>query len=92
MSAGSGPDSETSSEAREEDLRRALDAALSSLNALGHIYEQRETRWRDEMMRLNTDRQSVEMLLTQTFGQLGASALNANFTGSSGGAKESSEG
>lgn len=92
MSAGSGPDSETSSEAREEDLRRALDAALSSLNALGNIYEQRETRWRDEMRRLNTDRESVEMLLTQTFGQLTATAATANLNGSSGGgARESTE-
>ena len=32
-----------------EDLRRALGAALNSLDALGKIYEGRELRWREEM-------------------------------------------
>ena len=49
-SAGSGSSATASQgESREEDLRRALEAALGSLNALGTIYEQREARWRDEM-------------------------------------------
>ncbi|KAF9780042.1 hypothetical protein BJ322DRAFT_1012478 [Thelephora terrestris] len=59
-----------SSESREEDLRRALEAALGSLDALGNIYEERENRWREEMKRLNDDRSRVELLLSQTFGKL----------------------
>jgi len=58
-----------SSESREDDLRRALDAALGSLDALGNIYEERENRWREEMKRLNDDRSRVELLLSQTFGK-----------------------
>lgn len=54
---------------REEDLKRALDAALSSLNALGAIYEQRESRWLDEMRRLSEDRERVELLMRQTLGE-----------------------
>ena len=61
-----------SSEGREEDLRRALEAALGSLDALGNIYEERENRWREEMKRLNDDRSRVELLLSQTFGKLSA--------------------
>lgn len=73
-SVDSGPGSESSSESREEDLRRALEAALGSLETLGSIYEQRETRWREEMRKLNTDRDSVEVLLTRAFGQLRVAA------------------
>ena len=58
-----------SSESREDDLKRALEAALGSLDALGTIYEERENRWRDEMKRLNDDRSRVELLLSQTFGR-----------------------
>ncbi|TBU29180.1 hypothetical protein BD311DRAFT_661819 [Dichomitus squalens] len=52
----------------EVDLRRALDTALGSLGALSTIYEQREARWRDEMRRLNEDRERVELLLAQALG------------------------
>ena len=45
-----------SSESREDDLRRALEAALGSLDALGNIYEERERQWREEMKRLGNDR------------------------------------
>jgi hypothetical protein len=79
-SVDSGRGSESSSESREEDLRRALEAALGSLEALGSIYEQRETRWRDEMRKLNTDRESVEMLLSQAFRHMKATATES-FTG-----------
>lgn len=53
---------------REEELRRMLGSALSSLGALGDIYEARELRWREEMRRLSDDRESVELLLRQTLG------------------------
>ena len=68
-SAGSGSSATASQgESREEDLRRALEAALGSLNALGTIYEQREARWRDEMRRISDDRERVSLLLTQALG------------------------
>ena len=52
----------------EMDLRRALESALGSLGALSTIYDQREARWRDEMRRLNDDRERVELLLRQALG------------------------
>lgn len=64
-----GDGSDGSSETREEDLKRALEAALGSLGALGGIYEQREARWRDEMRRISEDRERVEFLLRQTLGE-----------------------
>ena len=57
-----------SSKNRENDLKRALDVVLGSLDALGTIYEERENRWRKEMKRLNDDRSRVELLLSQTIG------------------------
>lgn len=71
----------SSSESREDELKRALDAALGSLDVLGNIYEERETRWREEMKRLNDDRSRVELLLSQTFGKLSG----AGGSGGSGG-------
>jgi hypothetical protein len=66
MRSGTSADgSEVSSETREEDLKRALEAALGSLGALGSIYEQREVRWREEMRRVSEDRERVELLLRQ---------------------------
>ena len=68
-SAGSGSSATGSQgETKEENLRRALEAALGSLNALGTIYEQREARWRDEMRRISDDRERVKLLLTQALG------------------------
>lgn len=63
--------SDTSSESREADLRRALETALGSLTALGGIYEQREVRWREEMRAVADDRERVEMLLRQVLGDEG---------------------
>ncbi|KAG5645290.1 hypothetical protein DXG03_006592 [Asterophora parasitica] len=67
--SSSGEGSDGSSESREEDLRRALEAALGSLGALGGIYEQREARWHEEMRRVSEDRERVEMLLRQVLGK-----------------------
>ena len=72
-----------SSESREEDLRRALEAALGSLDALGNIYEEREGRWREEMKRLNDDRSRVELLLSQTFGKFAGMGLSTGESGES---------
>lgn len=66
--SGSVDGSQASSESREEDLKRALEAAMGSLGAMGAIYEQREARWRDEMRKLSEDRAHIEMLLRQTLG------------------------
>ncbi|KAJ8091742.1 hypothetical protein PM082_020977 [Marasmius tenuissimus] len=65
LSSGTSGDGSDSSESREEDLKRALDAALSSLGVLGNMYEQREARWLEEMRRISEDRERVEMLLRQ---------------------------
>ena len=54
----------------EMDLKRALEAALGSLGALSTIYEEREARWRDEMRRINEDRERVELLLQQALGPI----------------------
>jgi len=71
-----------SSESREDDLKRALDAALGSLDALGNIYEERENRWREEMKRLNDDRSRVELLLSQTFGKFPGMGMSSGSGGS----------
>jgi hypothetical protein len=67
-SASVSGESEGPSSEREEELRRMLSSALSSLGALGGIYEAREARWREEVRRQNEDRESVEMLLRQSLG------------------------
>jgi hypothetical protein len=69
-------DAGTSGE-REEELKRMLQSALSSLGALGGIYEAREARWREEVRRQNEDRESVELLLRQSlgFGLLGSGTM-----------------
>lgn len=71
-----------SSESREDDLKRALEAALGSLDALGNIYEERENRWREEMKRLNDDRGRVELLFTQTFGKIPGMGMGSGSGGS----------
>jgi hypothetical protein len=65
----SGDGSDGSSESREEDLRHLLETALGSLGVLGGIFEQRESRWVEEMQRINEDRDRVELLLTQVLGE-----------------------
>ncbi|KAH9991504.1 hypothetical protein BJV77DRAFT_1007848 [Russula vinacea] len=51
----------SSSDAREEDLRRALDTAIGSLRAL-------EMRWIEEKHRLDDDKEKVQLLLKQVLG------------------------
>ena len=58
----------SSSDAREVDLRRALDTAIGSLRALGSLYEQREMRWTEEKHRLDDDKEKVQLLLRQVLG------------------------
>jgi hypothetical protein len=58
----------SSSDAREEDLRRALDTAIGSLSALGSLYEQREMRWIEEKYKLDEDKEKVQLLLRQVLG------------------------
>ena len=58
----------SSGDAREEDLRRALDTAIGSLRALGGLYEQREMRWIEEKYRLDDDKEKVQLLLRQVLG------------------------
>ena len=68
-SSGSGDGSDGSSCSVEENLRRALDAALGSLGALGEVYEQREARVLEELQRSRDDRERVELLLKQVLGE-----------------------
>lgn len=58
----------SSGDAREEDLRRALETAIGSLRALGSLYEQREMRWIEEKYRLDDDKEKVQLLLRQVLG------------------------
>ena len=46
-----------------------LDTALGSLGMLGGIFEQRESRWAEEMQKINEDRERVELLLRQVLGE-----------------------
>ena len=78
---GSGSPSSSSSDMTEEELRRALGAALGSLTALGGIYDQREARWREEMRRISEDRERIEMLLKQALGE-GRSLSGGSASGS----------
>ena len=68
-SGSSGEGSDGSSCSVEENLRRALDAALGSLGALGEVYEQREARVLEELQRSRDDRERVELLLKQVLGE-----------------------
>ncbi|KAJ3565693.1 hypothetical protein NP233_g7470 [Leucocoprinus birnbaumii] len=64
-SSGEGSESET----REEDLKRALEAAVNSLGAFESIFAEREARWAEEMRRISDDRERVETLLRQVIGE-----------------------
>lgn len=68
QSSSPGDGSVASGEAREEELKRALGAALESIAALGKIHDQREARWKEEMARISDDRERIELLLRQALG------------------------
>ncbi|KAH8810371.1 hypothetical protein DL96DRAFT_1472961 [Flagelloscypha sp. PMI_526] len=53
----------------ESDLRRALETALGSLTALGGMWDERETRWKEEMKRAGEERERVEGLLRGVLGE-----------------------
>jgi hypothetical protein len=58
----------------KDELRRLLGSALTSVGALGGIYEAREVRWRKEVRCQNEDRERIELLLCQAllgFGLVG---------------------
>ncbi|KLO13834.1 hypothetical protein SCHPADRAFT_873553 [Schizopora paradoxa] len=76
-----GSPSSAGNAAREEDLRRALKAALESLNAMRQMYEVRESRWREEEMRIAEEREGMELLLTQAFGTGGVMHPNGHVNG-----------
>ncbi|KAI5997333.1 hypothetical protein EDC04DRAFT_1146647 [Pisolithus marmoratus] len=63
-----GEGSDGGSDAREGELKRALETALGSLDELRAIYEQRVGRWEDEMERIADERDRVDLLLHQTLG------------------------
>ncbi|TFK24233.1 hypothetical protein FA15DRAFT_619675 [Coprinopsis marcescibilis] len=64
----SGDGSDGSSESRAEDLRRALETACGSLNLLNGMYEMRETRWQEEMKRMQEDKEKMALVLQQVLG------------------------
>jgi hypothetical protein len=66
-SVASSSPSETA-EAREEELKFALEGALGSLSQLGKMYHDLQTRWQTEMTRLGEERESIQLLLQQAFG------------------------
>lgn len=74
LSTQSGSSADGSQSGSEEGLRRALEAALGSLGALSTLYDQREARWREEMRRLNEDRERVGFLVRQVLGPSVSSA------------------
>lgn len=53
--------------AREEDLR-ALDTAISGLRALRALYGRREMHWTEEKLKLDEDKEKVQLLLKQVLG------------------------
>ncbi|EAU82327.1 hypothetical protein CC1G_06637 [Coprinopsis cinerea okayama7 len=66
--SASGDGSDGSSESRADDLRRALETALGSLNLLNGMYEMRETRWQEEMKRMQEDKERMSVVLRQVLG------------------------
>ncbi|KAJ3505281.1 hypothetical protein NLJ89_g7501 [Agrocybe chaxingu] len=73
-SGGDGSDGSSS----QESLRRALDAALGSLSAMGEVYEQREARVLEELQRSREDYERMELLLKQVLGDKNPLKSSAN--------------
>lgn len=69
VSSGTSGEGSDGSESREEELKRALEAAVGSLGAFQHIFQEREARWVEEMRRISDDRERVEILLRQVLGE-----------------------
>ncbi|KAJ2935892.1 hypothetical protein H1R20_g1202, partial [Candolleomyces eurysporus] len=67
-SSMTGDGSDGSNESRAEDLRKALDMALGSLNYLNGMYEMRENRWQEEMKRMQEDKEKASLILNQVLG------------------------
>lgn len=61
----------TTGSSREDDLKRALHAAVTSLSAMKQMYDMREVRWTEEAKRNAEEREGVEMLLSQILGGTG---------------------
>jgi len=57
-----------SGDARREDLRRALDTAISGLHALESLNEQREMRWVEEKHRFDEEKEKILLPLKQMLG------------------------
>ena len=56
------------SSSREDDLKRALSAALASITAMKQMYDMREARWAEEAKRNAEEREGVELLWSQVLG------------------------
>ncbi|KAJ2912251.1 hypothetical protein MD484_g8162, partial [Candolleomyces efflorescens] len=67
-SSVTGDGSDGSNESRAEDLRKALEMALGSLNVLNGMYERRESRWQEEMKKMQHDKEQVSFYLNQVLG------------------------
>lgn len=61
--------STTSASEREEDLRKLLKTVLSGFEQLKDMYDARELRWLEEERRMREEREGVNLLLKQTFGE-----------------------
>ncbi|KAF6743048.1 hypothetical protein DFP72DRAFT_935716 [Ephemerocybe angulata] len=68
QSSLNGDGSDGSTESREEDLKKALEVALGSLNMLNGMYEMRESRWQEEMKRMQEDKEKMAFYLNQVLG------------------------
>ncbi|KAI0786552.1 hypothetical protein C8Q75DRAFT_772157 [Abortiporus biennis] len=55
-------------DSREEELSRALQAAMGSFGALRKVFDQREARWMAERGRMSEEREYVEQLMQHMFG------------------------
>ena len=65
---GDGSAAASNPEAREEQLKKALEMALGSLNMLNGMYEMRESKWQEEMRRMQEDKEKMSMVLNQVLG------------------------
>lgn len=57
--------------ARDENLRRALDTAITSVHALESLVERQQMRWMEEKHKLDEENEEVQLLLEQLLGVFG---------------------